>query len=127
MYSALAELAPDLFLVGADRMPDNAISLVQTNAAFIEAYLAGLNHELGRELLWRGFPTDGRGTYFRRFWDSDNYPAMTAWRQGLGANAPTPEMLVLLIRGELVRRFPKASVFAERGSLKNQPFSTAIL
>jgi hypothetical protein len=106
MYSALADLAPDLFLVGADRVPDNSVGLVRTNSRFIEAYLAGLNHEMGRELVWRGYPSDGRGTYFRRFWDSDNYPAMTAWGSALGANVPAPDYLVLLIRGEFVRRFP---------------------
>jgi hypothetical protein len=119
MYGALAELAPDLFLVGADRMPDNSVSLARTNARFIEAYLAGLNHEMGRELVWRGFPTDGRGTYFRRFWDTDDYPAMTAWRSALGANVPVPDWLVLLVRGEIVRRFPGATVFAQRGTLQN--------
>ena len=119
MYGALAEVAPDLFMVGAEGMPDNTVSLARTNARFIEAYLAGLNHEMGRELVWRGFPTDGRGTYFRRFWDTDNYPAMTAWRSALGSNLPVPDWLVLMVRGELVRRFPNATVFAQRGTLQN--------
>ncbi|MEP7309261.1 MAG: hypothetical protein ABJA98_27470 [Acidobacteriota bacterium] len=117
MYSALADVAPDLFLVGADRMTDNTVSLVRTNARFIEAYLAGLNHEMGRELLWRGFPSDGRGTCFRRFWDSDNYPSLSAWRGALGTNVSAPDWLVLLVRGEIVRRFPQADVFAQRGAL----------
>ena len=30
--------------------------------------MVGLNFEMGRELLWRGFPTDQRGTYFDSFW-----------------------------------------------------------
>ena len=125
MYSALADLAPDLFLVGADRVPDNSVGLVRTNSRFIEAYLAGLNHEMGRELVWRGYPSDGRGTYFRRFWDSDNYPAMTAWGSALGANVPAPDYLVLLIRGEFVRRFPGAAVFAQRGILRGTAFIPA--
>jgi hypothetical protein len=113
----VAELAPDLFLVGADRLPDNAVGAVRTNLRFIEAFLAGLNHEMAREFLWRGFPSDGRATYFRRFWDSDNYPALSAWRGALGANVPAPDWLALLIRGEIVRRFPRAVVFAQKGSL----------
>ena len=32
--------------------------------------MVGLNSELGRELLWRGYPTDQRGTSFRQFWDA---------------------------------------------------------
>ena len=35
---------------------------------FVEAYMVGLNVEMARELLWRGFPTDQRGTYFDAFW-----------------------------------------------------------
>ena len=31
--------------------------------------MVGLNDEMGRELLWRQFPTDQRGSYFRQFWD----------------------------------------------------------
>ena len=29
----------------------------------------GANHEMNRELLWRRYPTDRRGTPFHRFWD----------------------------------------------------------
>ena len=117
MHRAIAELAPDLFLVDSTRLPDNAVGLVRTNARFIEAYLAGLNHEMAREFLWRGFPSDGRATYFRRFWDSDDGPPLSAWRGALGANVPTGDWLVLLIRGEIVRRFPRAVVFAQKGGL----------
>ena len=31
--------------------------------------MVGLNHEMGRELLWREYPTDLRGSYFRQFWE----------------------------------------------------------
>ena len=31
------------------------------NHAFIEAYMVGLNHEMARQLLWAGYPTDLRG------------------------------------------------------------------
>ena len=31
--------------------------------------MVGLNHEFARELLWREYPTDQRGSYFRQFWD----------------------------------------------------------
>ena len=39
------------------------------NPKFIESYMVGLNHEMGRELLWREYPTDQRGSYLRQFWD----------------------------------------------------------
>ena len=31
-----------------------------------------MNHELARELLWREYPTDQRGTYSRQFWAHRN-------------------------------------------------------
>ena len=43
------------------------------NHAFIEAYMVGLNHEMARQLLWNGYPTDQRGSYFRQFWDVAGY------------------------------------------------------
>ena len=53
--------------LGLINKPDMA-TLLETNNRFVEAYLVGLNHEMGRELLWREFPTDQRGTYFHSFW-----------------------------------------------------------
>lgn len=57
-------MLPNLKLI-----PANTISLLKTNQKFIESYLVGLNHEMGRELLWREYPTDERGSYFRQFWE----------------------------------------------------------
>ena len=68
VYEYLAALAPERFLPGVGEIPDDAITLLETNPRFIESLLVGLNHEMNRELLWRGFPTDQRGTPLRRFW-----------------------------------------------------------
>ena len=43
----------DWLLPGLEHVPPNAITGVEPDVAFIEAYLLGLNHEMGRELLWR--------------------------------------------------------------------------
>ena len=69
MYSLLGEISKDMLLPGLENIPNNTISILRTNPTFIEAYMIGLNHEMSRELLWRGYPTDQRGTYFRQFWD----------------------------------------------------------
>ena len=69
MYKALAGASQDWLLPGLERVPRNTLALLQTNPRFIEAFMVGLNHEMSRELLWRGYPTDQRGTYFRQFWD----------------------------------------------------------
>ncbi|MCL4258882.1 MAG: hypothetical protein KJZ53_10200, partial [Anaerolineales bacterium] len=55
---------------GLEHVPPNTIAGLVTNPRFIEAFMVGLNHEMSRELLWRGFPTDQRGSYFRQFWET---------------------------------------------------------
>ena len=132
MYEPLRDYAPDLLLPGMDQVPSNTIALLKTNPALIEAYMVGLNHEMSRELLWRGFPTDQRGTYFRQFWDAggDELPTTDAERESrfditrittwaadsrLGshsARGAAVGQMVLLIRGDLLRRYPRAMVYA---------------
>ena len=132
MYEPLRDYAPDLLLPGMDLVPSNTIALLKTNPALIEAYMVGLNHEMSRELLWRGFPTDQRGTYFRQFWDAggEELPTTDAEREArfditqittwaadsrLGshsARGAAVGQMVLLIRGDLLRRYPRAMVYA---------------
>jgi hypothetical protein len=125
MYEALRDVSQDLLLPGLNDVPDETVALAQTNPRFIEAFMVGLNHEMARELLWRDYPTDQRGTYFRQFWDSrgqtattPDIPAIHTWvaARSIGQNAtagPTSQ-LVLLIRGELLRRYPSAIFYAAR-------------
>ena len=68
MYEPLFELGHSTFLPGVEKIRQNTVACVLPNRRFIEAYLCGLNHEFAGELLWRGYPTDQRGTYFRTFW-----------------------------------------------------------
>lgn len=132
MYEPLRDAFPDMLLPGMDQIPANTIALLQTNPSFIEAYMVGLNHEMSRELLWRGFPTDQRGTYFRQFWDAQgdvlgsseqereirrDITSIATWTNDshLGGHAtggPAEGQLVLLIRGDLLRRYPRAMVYA---------------
>jgi hypothetical protein len=128
MYAPLRDLAPDLVIPGVAQLPDNKIAILETNPRFIEAYMAGLNHEMARELLWRGYPTDQRGTYFRSFWDSSGRPAAFSTAAGLGDIPPIhtwPDAkhlgeiaaggsgtLVLVVKAELLRRYANAIVYA---------------
>jgi hypothetical protein len=133
MYEPLKELFQELLLPGLERVPHNVITLFETNPRFIEAYMVGLNHELSRELLWREFPADLQGTYFRQFWDVRGRLAPTAteqerealrdilpiksWRGALGSNMPGSRgegLLVLLIKGDLLQRYPNALIYAVR-------------
>ena len=58
MYEPLRDYFQGMLLPGLDQVPPNSIALLETNQKFIEAYMVGLNHEMSRELLWRGYPTD---------------------------------------------------------------------
>jgi hypothetical protein len=131
MYEPLRDLSQDWLLPGLEDVPPNTVTLVETNQAFIEAYMVGLSHEMARELRWNEFPTDLRGTYFRQFWDVRGYvgtePAerllditpIHGWRANtaLGAHSarrmpPGGRHLVLLVRGDLLRRYPNTVVYA---------------
>ncbi|GAJ18472.1 unnamed protein product, partial [marine sediment metagenome] len=70
MNESLQALSKNLFLPGIEKIKPNTIGLLETNPRFLEAFMCGLSFEFGAELLWRGYPTDQRGSYFRQFWDS---------------------------------------------------------
>jgi hypothetical protein len=139
MYTALRDLSKDFLLSGLDKIPRNTVTIAQANRPFIESYMTGINHEMGRELLWRGYPTELRATYFQQFWDaSDRMPQeelteeenralakdidyIHRWRKTLGEHPPgmgsqgkdvstTP--LVLMIRGDLLQRYPNTVIYA---------------
>jgi hypothetical protein len=124
MYDALCRLSQDHLLPGLDGVPHDRVLLLQTNARFIESFMVGLSAEMSRELLWRGYPTDQRGTYFRHFWDTSvgegarpDITAIHTWGTrplGVDAMAATGDMLVVLIRGEVLRRYPGTVVYAAR-------------
>jgi hypothetical protein len=126
MYRALAELAPAYFFPGGTAVAPETVSLVHSNPTFIEAFMVGLNHEFARELLWRGFPADRRGTYFRYFWDvgavadpTPDIPPITTWKPDarLGdtaADEGAANKLVLVVRSELMRRFPTTVIYAQK-------------
>ena len=69
MYEPLKGISIELFLPNINLVAPNSITLIETNQKFIESYMVGLNDEFARKLLWREFPTDQMGSYFRQFWD----------------------------------------------------------
>ncbi|MGH9248000.1 MAG: hypothetical protein ACRD0W_00545 [Acidimicrobiales bacterium] len=139
-YRPLVELSSELFLPNINLIEQNSITLLETNQRFIEAYMVGLNHEMARELLWREYPTDQRGSYFRQFWDVSTFlgaagedpealrerlrdiPPLHRWaqRSALGEHdnrevgGAVEEEVVLVIRGELLKKYPTAVIYAHR-------------
>jgi hypothetical protein len=139
MYEPLKKKSIELFLPNINLVAPNSITLIETNQKFIEAYMVGLNYEFGRKLLGRGYPTDQRGAYFRQYWDVRSFidseglshdalkeklydiPELHRWARGsnLGDhnNRASPgrvgEQVVLVIRGELLKKYPTAVIYAQ--------------
>lgn len=147
MYLPLSAYSEQYMLPGAQLVAPNTLGLLVANHAFIEAYMVGLNHEMGRRLLWYNYPTDQRGSCFRQFWDVSSYvpqpgdptdpaalaeelkdiPPINTWptSNALGDNPNRDNVVantvVLLLRGELLKRYPNAIIYA--GKAKKDPSS----
>lgn len=145
MYRPLRDISSEFLCPNLELIPNNTVSLLKTNQRFIEAYMVGLNHEMACELLWREFPTDQRGSYFRQFWDVADVvnrdPTLTpsqveeslldidklhewdpASQLGEHANRPLPaggdaddSNLVLVVRGDVLKKYPTVVIYAQEG------------
>lgn len=153
MYKPLADISSEFFLPNLNKIEQNSITLLENNQKFIESYMVGINHEMSRELLWREFPTDQRGTCFRQFWDVTSFlpsqpppddikeqlidiPPIHKWskintlrlfpsdadsvkKNELGSHnqralTSGKTQLVLVVRGELLKKYPTAVVYAHK-------------
>jgi hypothetical protein len=137
MYKPLSDLSSELFLPNISLIPQNSMTLLESNQRFIEAYMVGLNHQMARELLWNEYPTDQRGSYFRQFWDVSlqlppnptqadkekfrDIPELHKWSKfsNLGdhdyrVQNGNAALLVLVIRGDLLKRYPTAVIYAQK-------------
>lgn len=140
MFSYLRDKSPDFILPNISKISNNMITLLETNPAFIDAYMVGLNHEMNRELLWREFPTDLRGTPFKQFWNTKDYYAPGLEDDGslddakpihewayettlgdashsgsvaeAGRNLSTSGNVAVLIRGDIFKRYPNTRIYA---------------
>jgi hypothetical protein len=140
-YAPLEDISSEYLLPNLRLIPDNTLSLLKPNQAFIEAYLVGLNHEFARELLWREYPTDQRGSCFRQFWDVSSYvdregreprtlaeflkdvPPLHTWERAseLGAHNHRSadghaNEVVLVVRGALLKRYPNTFIYAQKAT-----------
>lgn len=144
MYKPLTSPNVERFLPNINKISENSITLMETNQRFIEAYMVGLNHDFAAKLLWREYPTDQRGSYFRQFWAVDNVigsdgkndtdPATQeklydiaeihrwALDSALGTHnnrvsgAEQGPLAVLIIRGELLKKYPNTVIFAQHAT-----------
>ena len=113
MYEPLRDVSQELLLPGLDVIGPDSVLGLETNRRFVESFLVGLNVEMARVLLWRGFPTDQLGTYFEQFWGGGaDIPLLHLWGGRSLGDAPTPrENFVMLMRSALLRRYPNAIIY----------------
>jgi len=148
MYRPLKELGDECFVPNLNLIQRDSVVALETNQEFIESYMVGVNHEFSRELLWREYPTDQRGSYFRQFWDVASHfdptatdadvqreklydiPPIHTWPRSseLGEHDnrqanPGEERneIVLVIRGELLRKYPTTVVYANAAKWQTKP------
>lgn len=118
----LHQLSPEHVMPGISGLVRDRAALAVSGPEFVRALLVGANEELGRELLWRGFPGALGHSWLRTFWgrnlvgadgvrvaDPDIPPIETWPPDGPPAK---PAELVLIIRAELFARYPNAVVYA---------------
>ncbi|HEY2886168.1 MAG TPA: hypothetical protein VGJ08_13220 [Rhizomicrobium sp.] len=118
LSSRMLEFAAGSILTDASRIPSDTVAMCAENRRFIEAFMVGANHEMNKELRWREFPTDLRGTIFRRFWDrgravddpsGDDIADIHTWNARLGSHS-APGLggasadFVIVIRSDVVRK-----------------------
>jgi hypothetical protein len=145
LFTVLRELGEQHVLPGLDSLPADSVTGVEVDDRFVNAFMVGVNFEMSRELLWRGYPADLRGTSFRQFWDPAGRvpPAGETQAPDLRDIAPiagwppnstlavrpaaaTAARFVVVVRGELLRRFPGtivhlAQAVAASGTTPREP------
>jgi hypothetical protein len=112
--------APKVFAPGVESLPLNGVGLVQSNPAFVAAYMLGLNHETAREFAWRGVPVPLNQTWFNTFWDyvdegRTDIPDIAGWpaAKGLRGNlVSSSKTSIILVRAELLQRYPETVIYA---------------
>ena len=127
-WQFLRDNASDWLLPGVDGLDQNAVVAVQTNPAFIDAFLVGLNTQALGELRFRNIPIVTGATPMRQFWSrvsadgtgyEDDIVGVHAWPadSDLGSAAHQTSAaaasvdLVVVMRTPLFRRYPRTLVY----------------
>jgi len=139
----LVKSAPDRLMPADISIPDEAIAALKTNPRFVAAFMVGANHEMNRELLWRTYPTDSRGTSLTRFWNwfdpaARDVEAIHRWPAAAPLVARlksgSQSQVALVVRGRLLQRYPnthlmlwKAAGPGKLAALPADPAQTATM
>ena len=133
LFWDLLDVDRDMVLPGAAGFPDNGVRLVGVNGAFVASFLLGANYEMAQELLWREYPADLGATTFRRFFDhldgQDDIEPIETWPaaatlESLAGSVGTSSVIV--VRGDVVARYPDLHVFVAPGVGGEPQLGTAL-
>jgi hypothetical protein len=115
LFPRLLALDAELAVPGIGDFALNRVRLLEVNEPFVAAFMAGANHEWAREALWAEFPASLAATAFSRFFENLDPAARDItdihdWRGELGdAVGGAGTSTVVLVRGDLVRRYPSVA------------------
>jgi hypothetical protein len=121
LWRFLADTSPDWLLPGVGELKEHEVAGLATHPAFVEAMLAGANHQALSELRWRNVPIASRWSPMRKFWhrkggEHDIVP-IKQWPGGTalgGAGLQPPGVgaeAVVVFRTPLFRRYPSTVVY----------------
>jgi hypothetical protein len=140
-WQFLRDYAHDWLLPGVDQLGDHQVIAVQTNPAFVDAFLVGINTQTTGELRFRNLPIVTGCTPLRQFWartntaagsyDDDivgvaNWPA-TSDLGDISHQSPAAAAsadLVVVMRTPLFRRYPRTLVYLTPAPATPPPAST---
>lgn len=122
-------MAPELLAPGLSGVPQDAIAGMRYDPAAMEAIMVGANHELMRELRWRGVPCDTAVSPVRRAFPAPtrggtlvpDLAPLRAWQDtDLGTHSEGAGIdFVAMMRSSLIRRFPNVVITLNRAKLKD--------
>ncbi|MEL1264432.1 hypothetical protein [Pseudoxanthomonas putridarboris] len=121
VWSFLCDCAPDWLLPGIGALPQDRVMALATNPAFVEAMLAGANHQALSELRWRNLPIRSGWSPMRKFWqrtqgEMDIVP-IRGWPDASTLGGPGLQPVgigvegVVVFRTRLFHRYPGTVVY----------------
>lgn len=138
-WSLLKQHDREWLLPGADTLEKDSVTALQTNPAFVDAFMVGINTQFMSEMRWRDLAVERTCTPLRMFWGQVDHTTGTrsadiepldqwaaAPEERIGALAhqtikphdpggnPTGARLVITFRSDLFRRYPATLVYLVR-------------
>jgi hypothetical protein len=134
-WDLLRKYDKEWLLPGVDGLSKDSVVALQTNPAFIDAYMVGINTQFMSEMRWRDLAVDRTSTPLRMFWGQVNYATkkreadiepLAEWAktpndkigalshqtiQPDDAGNSTGSRLVIVFRSDLFKRYPSTLVY----------------